>query len=229
MPGAHLIALAAQHFGVSADWLLGLSAHREMASDLVNASMQMTAATRALIDNQVYEWHRQATGYKIRHVPTGFPDVLKSHGFLRWEYDRHRNRSTSQAIEDSERRLELIKAAASDLEIAMPRQELEMIARAEGIYRDVPENLRREQLDHLSQVTEQLYPALRLYLFDARTLFSTPLTVFGPLMAAVYIGQSYLVFRDRERVARLSSHFDELVRQAESGSRDLPRIIGRMG
>ncbi|MDB6178648.1 helix-turn-helix transcriptional regulator [Paracoccus sp. Z330] len=225
MPGAHLIALAARHFGISADWLLGLSEHQQMASDLVDASLQVTAATRTLIDDQIYDWHRQATGYKIRHVPTGLPDLLKTRETLRWEYDNHVTRNTQQAIEASERRLEWMRETTSDVEIALPLQELQMLARGEGYYRDLPHRHRDAQLDYMREVTDQLYPALRLYLYDARQVFSTPLTVFGPLMAAIYIGQNYLVFRDSNRVRTLTAHFDQLVRRAQHGARDLPDLL----
>ncbi|MCT4332936.1 helix-turn-helix domain-containing protein [Paracoccus sp. YLB-12] len=228
MPGAHLVAAAARHFDVSADWLLGLSEHQQMASDLVDASLQVTAATRALIDDQLFQWHQQAAGYKIRHVPTGLPDMLKTHQVLRWEYANHRNRSTEQAIEASERRLDWMRQTSSDLEIALPRQEIKLLASGEGYYRDLPADLRRAQLDHFAQVTDQLYPALRVCLYDARQLFSAPLTVFGPLMAAIYIGQNYLVFRDSERVRILTAHFDQLVRQAETGARELPALLRKL-
>lgn len=228
MPGAHLVAAAARHFDVSADWLLGLSEHQQMASDLVDASLQVTAATRALIDDQLFQWHQQAAGYKIRHVPTGLPDMLKTHQVLRWEYANHRNRSTEQAIDASERRLDWMRQTSSDLEIALPRQEIELLASGEGYYRDLPADLRRAQLVHFAQVTDQLYPALRVCLYDARQLFSAPLTVFGPLMAAIYIGQNYLVFRDSDRVRILTAHFDQLVRQAETGARELPALLRKL-
>lgn len=228
MPGAHLVALAARHFGVSADWLLGLSAHQEMASDLVDASLQVTAATRALIDDQLFEWHQQAAGYKIRHVPTGLPDMLKTKDMLRWEYDPQRARSTDQAIEASERRLDWIRETTSDLEIALPLQEVQAMARGEAYYRDLPAPLRRAQIAHLTQMSEQLYPALRVYLYDARQVYSAPLTVFGPLMAALYLGQNYLVFRDEARVRMLSAHFDQLVRQAEISARDVAQALAAL-
>lgn len=225
MPGAHLIAAAARHFEVSADWLLGLSEHQQMANDLVDASLQVTAATRALIDDQLFDWHRQAAGYKIRHVPTGLPDMLKTRQVLAWEYARHRSRSTEQAIEASERRLDWLRQTTSDLEIALPLQEIDLLKRGEGYYRDLPVDLRQAQIDHMRMVTDQLYPAMRLYLYDARQIFSAPLTVFGPLMAAIYIGQNYLVFRDSNRVRTLTAHFDQLVRHAVQGARDLPRLL----
>ena len=121
-----------------------------------------------------------------------------------------------------------MRQTSSDLEIALPRQEIELLASGEGYYRDLPADLRRAQLDHFAQVTDQLYPALRVCLYDARQLFSAPLTVFGPLMAAIYIGQNYLVFRDSDRVRILTAHFDQLVRQAETGARELPALLRKL-
>ena len=61
-----------------------------------------------------------------------------------------------------------------------------------------------------------------MHLFDARRLFSAPVTVFGPMLAVLYLGQNYLAFRDTERVQMLSRHFDQLVREATVTPRDLP-------
>jgi len=86
----------------------------------------------------------------------------------------------------------------------------------------LPHAVRSGQVEFLLEVCEQLYPRLRIYLFDARRLYSAPLTVFGPLLAALYIGQSYMVFRDTERVRALTAHFDHLVREAHVTARNLP-------
>ena len=66
------------------------------------------------------------------------------------------------------------------------------------------------------------YPSMRIYLYDARRAFSAPITVFGPLLGVVYVGQFYLAFRSRERVRMLTRHFDQLVREAEVEARDFP-------
>ena len=69
---------------------------------------------------------------------------------------------------------------------------------------------------------DQLYPALRLYLYDAHQIYSAPITVFGPFLAVVYLGGTYLAFRDADRVAVLSRQFDGLIRNATIGARDVP-------
>jgi hypothetical protein len=71
-------------------------------------------------------------------------------------------------------------------------------------------------------LTDQLYPSLRLYLFDARRVFSAPITVFGPLLAVVYLGRSYVAFRDHARVDSVAQHFDWLVREAQVAAREAP-------
>ena len=105
---------------------------------------------------------------------------------------------------------------------------MESFARAEGYYRGLPAEVRLGQIDHFLDLYHQIYPSLRLYLFDARRVFSAPLTVFGPLIAAVYLGRNYIVFRDRARVEQMSAHFDWLVREAVVGARDLPDVLTRL-
>lgn len=228
LPNAQVVGECASALGVSADWLLGLTDRPETTADMLANTLSLTEAPRALVDEQIFQWHKEAAGYKIRHVPAGLPDMLKTRTMLEWEYAPHLGRSTNQAIGASEDRMAWMRAARSDYEIALPIHELESFARAEGYYRDLPLDLRRAQLDHLITVTTQLYPSLRLYLFDARRVYSAPVTILGPLLAVIYIGRNYMVFRDTERVQALTLHFDHLLREADISARALPERLAAL-
>lgn len=228
LPNGQLVAACAAVLGVSADWLLGLSNRPEQAEDLVASAISMTQAPRALVDEKIFSWHQEAAGYKIRHVPAGLPDMLKTDDILRWEYAPSRGKTTEQAMGASNDRLEWMRSARSDYEIAIPLYEVESFARGDGYYRDLSPALRKPQLEKFRDLHAQLYPALRLHLFDQRKLYSAPVTVFGPLLAVIYIGQNYLVFRDTERVAAITSHFDELVRAASVSQRDISAYFDKL-
>jgi transcriptional regulator with XRE-family HTH domain len=225
LPNAQVVGECAAALGVSADWLLGLTDRPETAADIVAHTLSLTEAPRALVDEQILRWHQEAAGYKIRHVPAGLPDMLKTRAMLEWEYAPHLGRSIDQAIGASEDRLSWMRRTQSDYEIALPLFEIDAFLKGEGYYTGLPRDVREEQMQFLLGVTEQLYPRLRMYLFDARRLFSAPVTIYGPLLAAVYIGQNYMVFRDTERVQTLTAHFDHLVREAHVTARALPDHI----
>ncbi len=226
LPNAQVVAECARALGVSADWLLGLTERPDRLAELMAQSMTVTEAPRTLVDAQILAWHREAQGYKIRHVPATLPDMLKTRAVLEWEYAAPLTRSATQAIGAAEDRLGWIRSTTSDYEIAVPRHEIESLARGEGYYAGVPAEVRRDQLAHLSAICAQLYPSLRLYLFDARRVYSAPLTVFGPLLAVLYLGRHYLAFRESSRVASFTEHFDWLVREAETGAREVPDLLG---
>ncbi len=225
LPNAQVVGECAATLGVSADWLLGLTDRPETAADIVASAMSQTEAPRALVDEKIFQWHREAVGYKIRHVPAGLPDMLKTRAVMEWEYAPHLGRSIDQAIGASQDRLDWMRGAQSDYEIALPLYEMHSFINGEGYYAGLPSAAREEQTKYLVEMSEQLYPRMRLYLFDARRLYSAPVTIFGPLLAALYLGQSYLVFRDTERVQAMTEHFDYLVREADVGARDLPNYI----
>ena len=225
LPNAQVVAECAVALGVSADWLLGLSDRPEQAADLLAASMEMPTADRALADDQLYAWHLEAAGYKIRHVPARLPDMLKTQEMLRWEYAPHLGKTTEQAIGASGDRLDLLRDTRSDHELAVPLFEVESLVRGDGYYAGLPADVRKDQVARLFELHEQLYPTLRIFLFDARRLHSAPLTVFGPLLAALYLGQHYLVFRDSARVTAFSRHFDLLVREATVSARAFPDYL----
>jgi len=228
LPNAQLVAEAARALGVSADWLLGLSDRPEQADALVAASVAMTEAPRAMIDDQIFAWHQEAKGYKIRHVPARLPDMLKTEEMLRWEYAPSLGRTIDQAIGASNDRLEWMRNAGSDYEIAIPIQELQSFALGNGYSAGLIAPMRLRQLAHFRDLHMQLYPTLRLHLYDTRKTFSAPITVFGPLLAAIFIGRNYLVFRDTERVTTITAHFDSLVRDAELGQNEVSGYLDEL-
>jgi transcriptional regulator with XRE-family HTH domain len=228
LPNAQVAAECAGALGVSADWLLGLTELQDLAAHLLASGVTLTEAPRALVDDQIFAWHQEAAGYKIRHVPATLPDMLKTHDVLAWEYEPALGWTTEQAIGASEDRLTWMRTARSDYEIALPLHELGSFARSEGYYAGLAPRIRRQQIAHLQQLHAQLYPSLRVHLYDARRVYSAPITVFGPLLAVIYLGGNYLAVRDNERVQAIRRHFDGLVREAAVPSRDFPAHLERL-
>ncbi|MEL7343561.1 MAG: helix-turn-helix transcriptional regulator [Pseudomonadota bacterium] len=229
LPNAQVVAECATALSVSGDWLLGLSARPEQADDILAASMQLSQAPRALVDEQIFHWHREAAGYKIRHVPAKLPDMLKTPAMLRWEYGPHLGKTADQAIGASQDRLDWMQQSQSDYEIAMPIFEVASLMECSGYYNELPKTVRDAQLAHLIDLHDRLFPTLRVFLFDARRVFSAPITVFGPLLAVVYLGEHYMAFRDTERVGLFTRQFDRLVREAWVDAREFPQYLERLG
>ncbi len=228
LPNAHVVGSCAATLGVSADWLLSLSDRPESAAELLASSLTMTKAPRALVDEKIFEWHQQAAGYKIRYVPAALPDMLKTRALIEWEYAPHLGRTADQAIGASADRLAWMRSAQSDYEIAMPLFEIDSFAHATGYYHGLPLDVRLEQIDRLLELCEQLYPRLRIYLFDAKRLYSAPVTIFGPLLCVFYAGSHYMAFRDKDRIEVFTSHFDTLVREADLTARHLPEHLTQL-
>ncbi len=220
LPNAQVVAEAAHALKISADWLLGLSQRPERANDLLDIVVNMPEAERSSEDQQLVEWHREAAGYKIRHVPASLPDFLKTPELLRWEYQTQLGKTPDQAIGAMEDNLSWMRQQHSDYEIAMPLYELQTFASGTGYYMGLPPEIRAAQIEKFIELHEALYPSLRIFKFDAHQVFSAPMTVFGPLMSALYLGRHYIVFRDSTRVQAMTNHFDWLVRAARIDARD---------
>ncbi|NOX73523.1 MAG: helix-turn-helix transcriptional regulator [Alphaproteobacteria bacterium] len=222
LPNAQVVAECARALGVSADWLLGLTERPERPGDVINSYMAVTDAVRSSADEQLNKWHHEAAGYKIRHVPATLPDILKTADMLTWEYGRQLARTAPQAIRAVDDNLDWFTTQNSDYEIAFPLHELESFARAEGYYRGLSPDIRLAQLDYFLSLYEEHFPSLRLFLFDARQVYSAPISVFGPLLAVVYLGQHYIAFRESSRIKTFTAQFDSLVREAVVDARDIP-------
>ena len=214
MPNAHLAAACAEALGVSADWLLGLTDRPERPGDVIAQAISMTDAARTIADDQLMDWHREAAGYKIRHVPATLPDLVKTKAVLSYEFAGAAIGSPEKRHEGGQTQLAYERRPETDTEVCSSLQSVEALARGEAIWRELPKSARREQLARMAALTRELYPTFRWFLFDARQRFSAPLTIFGPLRAAIYLGERYIVLNSRETVATLARHLDGLIRAA---------------
>jgi len=213
LPRAETLLALAERFQVSADWLLGLSEDRGVASQALNA-----VETEQALDEEnrtaMERWHLEATGQKVRYVPAQLPDLMRTPAVIAFQAassDQERRRLQRQ----TDRRLHFSRMPESDIELCMPSQTLELFAAGAGIWRGLPARDRVEQLDHIAATLDELYPAFRMYLFDGRKRFAPPMTVFGYQRAAIYTGETYLLVRSKPLVHELARGFDTHIRQAE--------------
>ncbi|PLX34533.1 MAG: XRE family transcriptional regulator, partial [Hyphomicrobiales bacterium] len=221
LPNAQLAGDIATALGVSTDWLLGLTNRPERPGDIISAAMALTQAERSSADSQILEWHKESGGYKIRHVPATLPDILKSESMLDWEYSSFGDEHAGRAIEAMKEQLAFLLSGVSDYEIALPLHELHACAKGTAYYEGLSRKIRRDQLQLIADTHAKLYPRLRMFLFDAHQVYSAPITIFGPNLAVIYVGQFYLTFRESNRVRSLTDHFDWLIREASVDARDV--------
>ncbi|MDG1085483.1 MAG: XRE family transcriptional regulator, partial [Planktotalea sp.] len=162
---------------MSTDWLLGLTNRPETPDDIVAAALSLSPAERTSADEQLLEWHHEATGYKVRHVPATLPDILKTKRMLDWEYAAVRELRLPEAYSAMQDQLEWLSSGVSDYEIALPIHEIEACAAGTSYYKDAGKDVREEQLHFIADQCEQMFPRLRIFLFDAHRVFSSPVTV----------------------------------------------------
>ena len=156
---------------------------------------------------------RRRRAIASRHISTTFPDLLKTDAVIENEYGHYVAVGPRRRIEITQSRLEYLRQPETEIECCTAVQTLEALWRGEDIWRSLPLALRRAQLEQIIALCDELYPRLRLFLYDRKMLFSVPLTVFGPMRAAIYLGQTYFVFHSTEHIRALTRHFDQIVRR----------------
>jgi transcriptional regulator with XRE-family HTH domain len=213
LPRAETLVAIASHARVSVDWLLGLSDSDRIGAAIIESVLQV-APTRAPGDDRFVDWLREAAGFRVKTVPSTFPDFLKTPDVLRFEYQAAMTVEPDRAVRIAAERLAVCREPDTEIEAAFALQNLEVFAEAAGPWRGLPLPVRRAALTHLRDLVRQLYPGLRLYLYDQRQTIAVPFSVFGTKRAAIYIGGRYLVFTAIEHVRIFSDRFDELIRAA---------------
>jgi transcriptional regulator with XRE-family HTH domain len=217
-----LLNIAAEH-KVSLDWLLGLSQDEGITGEL-RASLEIAEGSGGFDRTLLAKWHAEAAGTKIRYVPAGIPDLLRTEKVIDYEAEAAaRNRSSQR--DEVQYRIDYTRRPETDMEVCMPRQTLEIFAKGQGIWSDLPEAVRAEQIDHMARLVDDLYPTFRLFLYDGRQRYSIPYTIFGPIRAAIYVGGLYLVLNATQPVNTLTRHFDQLIRSAEINAHEAADFI----
>ncbi len=224
LPRAETLAAIASRHQVSIDWLLGLSYAGPMQAEMMQEQTSFALDALAANDQRLIDWFADAEGYKIRYVPSTLPDLLKTETVIRHELDHYVSSRPEQKIETASVRLAWTRHPGSDMECCSSLQSLEGFARGEDIWRDLPAAARREQLRHIVDLTDELYPMFRWFLFDGMQRYAVPITIFGPKRAALYLGQMYLVLTSAEHVRTLTGHFDSHIRGAVVQPPDVGRI-----
>lgn len=225
LPRADTVAQLASALHVSADWLLGLTASEDLAAAIMHETLEFTPATGEPVEKSVKQWYEEAAGQKIRLVPALLPDLLNTQTVTQYIFNAFQSRTPDSALRESQGRLEYTRLPETDVEICMPLELLDDFARGEGHWRGLDAAARREQLEQMIRLTDELYPGLRLFLYSTRTHFSVPYTVFGSRRAAVYMGQMFFVFNTRDHIQVLARHFDQLIRAAVVQAPDVSAYI----
>ncbi|NGO50166.1 helix-turn-helix domain-containing protein [Allomesorhizobium camelthorni] len=207
-----LLTIAAEH-RVSLDWLMGLSQDEALTGE-IRASLEIEEAHGGFDRTLLAKWHGEAAGTKIRYVPAGIPDLLRTEALIGYESDIS-NRNREAQADETQYRIDYNRRPETDMEVCMPRHTLEIFARGLGVWDGFPEAARREQLEHMAILLDDLYPTFRLFLYDGRMRYSVPYTIFGPYRAAIYAGDMYIVLNATQPVRALTRHFDDLIRAAE--------------
>lgn len=212
LPRAETLMNIATDQKVSLDWLLGLSQDEGFTGE-IRESFEMEEATGGFDRTLLARWHKEAAGTKIRYVPAGIPDLLRTEALVDYEADIT-NRNREAQADETQYRIDYNRRPETDMEVCMPRHTLEIFAAGMGVWSGFSERDRRRQLRHMAELLDELYPAFRLYLYDGRMRYSIPYTIFGQIRAAIYVGEMYLVLNATEPVRTLTRHFDNLIRAA---------------
>ncbi len=223
-----VLALAAAH-ELSIDWLVGLSNAGPVAAEMVVQHTSFETPTPTPTDERLLAWLTEAADYKMRYVPSTLPDLLKSDEVIDFERSRAAGpQATQTTIATTEARLAWARHPDTDMECCSSTQAITSFARGEGMWSRLSATARRDQLDRMIQLVDELYPTFRWFLFDGSKRYAAPVTVFGAQRAALYLGQLYLVLTSAEHVRTLSRHFDGLIRDAEHQASGIRTFLVRL-
>lgn len=214
LPRAETIAAIAEQQSVSLDWLLGLTQEDQLGTNIVAQSLEISTGASSPQDERLIRWHDEAVGTKVRYVPSTLPDHLKTQEIIAFEFEAPGGGVRDKQVDQAISKLAFIRKPETDTEACSSFQSVEAFVRGEGIWRELSEDARKAQLEHMIELVDELYPTFRWFLFNGLERYAPAYTVFGPKRATTYIGNFYFVFNSTEHIRALSRRFDDLIRAA---------------
>lgn len=226
LPRAETLLTIASAHKVSLDWLLGLSQDEGVTGE-IRESLEIEEASGGFERTLIAKWHAEAAGTKIRYVPAGIPDLLRTETLIDYEAGIS-NKSRENQAGETQYRIDYNRRPETDMEVCMPRHTLEIFARGLGVWSGFPDKDRKQQLRHMADLLDDLYPTFRLFLYDGRMRYSVPYTIFGHSRAAIYVGDMYLVLYATDPIRTLTRHFDNLIRAADINAHETAAFARRL-
>jgi hypothetical protein len=102
-------------------------------------------------------WYTEAAGMKVRYVPAGIPDLLRTDALVDYEARTNERHPLAQAAE-VRGRIDYNRKPETDMEACMPRHTLEIFAKGLGIWADFPARDRKAQLLHIGRSLSDFSP-----------------------------------------------------------------------
>jgi transcriptional regulator with XRE-family HTH domain len=215
LPRAETLVAIAGAGRVSIDWLLGLSQREAIGAEIIEAVLQIEPHHGLSVDDCFVRWLDEAEGYRIRTAPAAIPDFLKTPDVLRHEYRAIHAADPQAAVDTIANRLAVMRRPESEQEVCCSMQAIAALARGEVQWAGLNRAVRSAAMQHMTALVRELYPSLRIYLYDVRNTFTVPFTVFGPKRVAIFLGPSFLVLSSAEHIRLFARRFDDLIRAAE--------------
>lgn len=75
------------------------------------------------------------------------------------------------------------------------------------------------------ELTDELYPGFRWYLYDGKETYIASFTIFGPLRATLFLGHLYVVINSIDHIRKLIERFDDLIRIAIVHPYEIHKIL----
>ena len=213
LPRADTVASIAEKHQISIDWLLGLTQQGSLGANIMPEAFSVDDYSTTVF-SKILEWHREATGYKVRYVPTTLPDLLKTEPVAEYEFNRYGSGKVDQSVRDNQLLLLQQRHPGSELETCVAIQSLRSFALGQGIWQGLSVVERRAQLQRMIELNDELYPGFRWFLYDGKETYSSSFTIFGPLRATLFLGHLYVVVNSIEHIRKLTERFDDLIRKA---------------
>ena len=216
LPRADTAAAMASELQVSLDWLMGLSQQRSgvQGAEIVEQLPEIAPGDPDSADQLLSRWHQEAKGFKIRYVPSSLPDQMKTPEVIYFETANNERDRAEDVRQRSARQLAYAQLPETDIEVCSSIQSVEAFVAGVGIWKNLDRSVRLKQLERMIGLVDELYPTFRWFLYDGRSHFSPPVTIFGPQRAVVYMGDMYFVFNTTGHIQALVHRFDGLIRAA---------------
>lgn len=230
IPRVDVLVKISQAFGVSTDWLTGVSSVKGAIAEVIEQKFRVAdqKEEKEVSFDPLVQWIKGGNlDAVIKHHTITLPDYL----FLP---DIHQKYYTRPVVKNRQDYLEKMSKYHDGLIKSVPRmnfetcfslQVLNKISERKDRWSHFEKQEVKAQLLHMADYYEKNYPTQKLYLYDEIDRMSTPILIYGAQKVSFWMGSFYLVFHSRDIISAAQKNFDNMIKIARYFPHEVPDYI----
>lgn len=220
VPRIDTLAKLSCALGVSSDWLIGISNEKGTMAEIMSESLRTIPSYDSASEYKEPLEQIAETGdidTKIRHHLITVPEYLYLDKIIPQYYSNLRVNDREEFSKIIDRFIHVLRPNVPKMafETIFSVQVLQKMVERRDRWRNISKEDIRDQLLHIADYYEEIYPQQQLYLYDEVDRLCAPMLIYGSKKVSLWVGSFHFVFNASNVVNAAHENLNAMIRIAK--------------